>query len=227
MALSLMGMLTLVGCSDKSEAKPSEKESQVPSSAPAEKLTHFTTSFDMLSTWDYDFVAMNSFGMDPGEGMINLDNWGAKKLKQGEDGSIAGVGIKYDLTLDIANTDYELAIIAHIVGDEQSYSGSGDFSYTFKGPQEEVTDGYKLKAPTYCDVKLTGDIHLIGDPTDFANYLPDAPWEVDSNTSDDDEKVTKIKKKVLPSKLLTTVFLGATFKVSGQTISEVVDIQAI
>ncbi|MGN0814658.1 MAG: hypothetical protein ACI4MH_05455 [Candidatus Coproplasma sp.] len=193
--------------------------------------TKFSTKLDAgLQDWDYCFVSVNAFGDDPGVGMLNIDNWGNKKLKLGTDGVCAGTGSVWTITLDVEDSStYKLTLSSHITGDGVSYDKEGDFSYTFEGSYTKKDNSYVLAQPTYCKVELTGEFTRLTDGSDFADYIPSAPWSIDSNTSDDADSVKStesgIKGKILPSKLCNTVFLGATFNVDGTSIVSVTDIK--
>lgn len=180
----------------------------------------YTVDFDNIETWDYCPVTFNQYGDDAGVGMININSWGNKKLKLGADGTCSGVGATWTCTL-IIEDGYDLAFTCHLIAaDGNGYSGTGDLTYRFTGSYTEVTGGYTLAAPTYAEVTLTGTFTRAS-AEDFADYIPSAPWSMNSNDSDDCEAATLCKKKALPSKLLTTIFKGATFKVSGSSISSV------
>lgn len=186
-----------------------------------------------LAAWEYNFVNINSYGDNP-FGILNIEDWGNKKLKLGSDNTCAGTGCTWSVQLDIMDdTEYNLYLTAHIIGNDTVYGGEGDFTYMFDGTYEEVSGGYKLEAPTYIKVSLTGDFTLLEDDYDFANYIPSADWEIDSNMSDDDEFITGLNNnsagtkglhsKLLPSEL-TTIFGGGTFYVSGSTITSITDV---
>jgi hypothetical protein len=183
----------------------------------------YSTTFDNIESWDYSFIHINSFGETAGVGMININSWGNKKLELGEGGTCDGVGCKWTLNLEVEDTAYSLYFIAHVKGAGTDYTGEGDFTYLFQGTCESVTGGYKLATPTYAKVTITGTL-VNNDSSSFANYIPSAPWEVDSKTADDAEAVTKVKSKVTPSKLCSTVLNTATIVVSGNKITEVKDI---
>jgi hypothetical protein len=217
------------GCSSTSSESTTQatslQESESTSVAPAVKEFSITLPAG-LQDWDYCFVTVNAFGDDPGVGMINIDNWGNKKLKLGTNGVCAGTGSIWTISLNVKDAStYELDLSSKIIGDDVAYSKSGVFSYSFKGPYtSSVSNNFALAAPTYCKVSLTGEFTRLTDGSDFADYIPSAPWNVDSCTADTDASVTAIKSKVLPSLLLTSVFSGATFVVEGETISSVIDI---
>ncbi len=182
----------------------------------------YSTTFDNIESWDYSFVHINSFGEEAGVGMININSWGNKKLALGDGGTCDGVGCKWTCTLDVEDTAYTLTLTAHIKGAGEEYTGEGDFSYTFQGTCEAVTGGYKVSQPTYVKVALTGTIEKHADS--FANYIPNAPWSLDSDTADDADSVTAVNNKVVPSMLCSTILNSATFVVNGSSITEVKDI---
>lgn len=185
-----------------------------------ESSQSYSTTFDNIETWDYSFVNINAFGDEAGVGMINLNSWGNKKLKLGTNGTCDGEGCKWTCTLEAKDSAYTLTLSAHLVGAGDVYSGEGDFAYIFQGSYTGASPAYVLAAPTYVKVDLTGTFKCIGDKTEFANYIPDAPWHLDSK-GDGDAAATK---KVVADKLVSTVFGGATFNVSGTSISSVTDI---
>lgn len=183
------------------------------------KAGTYTAECDSLSAWDYNFVSINAFGDEAGVGLMNLDNWGDKKLKLGSDGHCVGEGLTYTISLDVDGEGaYTLDIIMHIIGDGNDYSGSGDFTYSFQGTYEEVDGGYKLSAPTYLLCTCTGS--LVNNAPGGANYLPSSGYSYDSNGVGDASGCTRVVKE----HMLTTIFKGATFKVSGTEITEVTDI---
>lgn len=183
----------------------------------------YTATCDNIESWDYTFVSINAFGDTAGVGMINLNSWGNKKLKLGSDNTCAGEGCSWTIQLDVDGSEYTLSLIAHLVGAGADYSGEGDFTYLFQGACESVSGGYKLAAPTYAKVSLEGDFKLVGDATDFANYIPTAPASIDS-TGATSGNWEMFKGKVVAEYLLTTVFRGATFNVSGDSITSVTDV---
>ena len=188
-----------------------------------------------LSEWEYVFVNIGVFG-DEHWGMINIEDWGNKKLALNEEtGECIGVGCKWTIQLDVEDGNYELSIIAHLKGDDITYQGTGDYVYLYKGEYEAVKGGYKLGLPTYGEVSLTEGFALITTGYDFADYIPTGPWKIDSTMSDDAEFVkasnnnslgtTGLQDKLWPSVLLDSVFGGATFMVSGSKIVSVVDVE--
>lgn len=187
------------------------------------KSSSYTATTDNIEAWDYTCVSINAFGDEAGVGMINLNSWGAKKLQLGSDGTCAGVGCSWTIKLDVEGDAYTLSFIAHLVGAGSDYTGEGDLAYIFEGTCTSVDGGYKLAAPTYAKATLDGSLTLAGDETDFANYIPTAPAVIDSN-GDNTGNWEGFKGKIASDKLLTTIFLGATFKVSGESITEVTDI---
>lgn len=200
-----------------------------------EKETSFSVDVDgALASWEYNFVNIGVFG-DEHWGMINIEDWGNKKLALGSDNTCVGTGCKWTVKLDVSDGQkYSLYIVAHLKGNGTVYEGEGDYTYMFQGAYEEVSGGYKLAAPTYVKVSLTEGFNLIAEQYDFANYIPTGPWEIDSNTSDEDSFVkannnptagtTGLQDKLWPSVLVGTVFGGATFNVSGNQIVSVTDV---
>lgn len=184
----------------------------------------YTVKTDNFESWDYSFTNINAFGDTPGVGMLNIQSWGNKKLALGDDGTCDGVGCSWTIQLEVEDTNYTLSTIAHIVGAGDVYDGEGDFTYTFTGTCEAVDGGYKLSAPEYVQVSLTGDFTRLSDGSDFADYIPTAPVTLDSNDADDCDAANSFKNKIVPSYLVSTVFGGATFLVEGSEIVEVTDI---
>lgn len=218
LALSLASCGTDTASTSTSSA--AESTSSETADTSTDTTTTYTATFPNIETWDYSFVNINSFGQEAGVGMINLNSWGNKKLKLGDDGTCDGVGCNWTLTFTPSDTTYTFALTAHLIGAGDVYSGEGDFAYTFTGTETVGTDSYVLSAPTYVKVTLTGDITCIGDKTDFANYLPDAPYSVDSNGEGDVDAC----KKIVPEKLIPTIFGGATFNVADGAVTSVTDI---
>lgn len=182
----------------------------------------YTTTFDNIETWDYCCVSINAFGDTAGVGMININSWGNKKLKLSDAGTCDGEGCSWTCELKVEDTAYTLSFIAHLVGDDATYAGEGDFTYMFQGTCSSVSGGYKLEAPTYAKVTLTGNFKRLTDGSDFADYIPSAPFSIDSNGAGDSEDT--VNGKIVADYLLTTVFRGATFSVSGSSITEVTDV---
>lgn len=127
----------------------------------------YTVDFDSLTEWDYCFVAVNSFGDEAGVGMVNLDNWGMKKLQLDADGNLAGAGLSYTLNLTV----------------------DGD-----------ITCSEEQKAMDSMSV-------------------PESGFSVDSEGNGEDGI------KIIGSKLIDTVFGGATFYVSDGVIESIDDIE--
>lgn len=187
-----------------------------------------------LRSWQYNFVNISEFG-DEHWGMINLEDWGNKKLALNADNNCIGTGCAWRVELVVNEGEYKLYTIAHLTGNGTVYAGEGDYTYMFQGTCSAVSGGYKLEAPTYVEVSLSEGFNLIYEgPYDFANYIPSGPWKIDSTMSDDAEFVkslndstagtTGLNDKLWPSVLVPTVFGGATFKVSGDKITSVVDV---
>lgn len=220
----VIGILTLVMCVAFSACgEKSEEGNKV-----------YSVNVDgALASWTYNFVNIGVFG-DEHWGMINIEDWGNKKLALGPDNTCVGTGCKWSVKLDVSGEQYKLYIIAHIKGNGTVYQGEGDYTYMFQGPYSSVSDGYKLEAPTYVEVSLTEGFELITEGYDFADYIPTGPWKIDSTMSDTDEFVvtnnnnsngTKgLQDKLWPSVLVGTVFGGATFHVSGDKIVSVTDV---
>ncbi|MDO5378690.1 MAG: hypothetical protein Q4G52_10185 [Clostridia bacterium] len=189
--------------------------------ANAEPAT-YTVAFDSLTEWDYCFVAVNAFGDEAGVGMVNLDNWGMKKLKLDENGNLAGTGLSYTLNLTVDGEAYTLDLIAHIIGAGSDYMGEGDLTYRFQGACSDVEGGYKLEQPTYVLVTVDGDITCSdvqkGDDA-FSMSVPESGFSVDSDGNGEDGN------KIIGSKLVDTVFGGATFFVEGSEIVSIDDIE--
>lgn len=184
----------------------------------SEKKT-YSVEFDNLIEWDYCFVTINYFGETEGVGMVNLDMWGRKKLKQDSTGEIAGTGLSWTVTLTVDGSEYVLDIIAHLVCAGGDYRGSGDLTYEFTGKYTEVEGGYKLEKPTYILVTQDGDITISDEQKadDFAMSLNESPFMCDSEGNGEDSR------KIIGSRL-DTVFFGATFMVEGDSIISVEDI---
>lgn len=180
----------------------------------------YTVDFDSLTEWDYCFVAVNSFGDEAGVGMVNLDNWGMKKLQLDADGNLAGAGLSYTLNLTVDGDAYTLDLIAHIIGAGADYMGAGDLTYSFQGTCEAVDGGYKLAQPTYVLVTVDGDITCSEEQKGMDSMsVPESGFSVDSEGNGEDGK------KIIGSKLIDTVFGGATFYVSDGVIESIDDIE--
>lgn len=188
------------------------------------KAGTYSTTFNSVTEWSCSPFTVNAYGDEAGVGLLNLDNWGDKKLKLGADGHCVGTGLTYTCTLDVDGEGaYTLTLTAHLIGAGADYTGEGDFSYAFTGTYEEVETGYKLAAPTACTVSITGTFANTN-TEDLANYIPSAPWTLSNTDADDSDAAKSAKNKVVPSKLLTTIFKGATFVVEGEAIKDVTDI---
>lgn len=184
----------------------------------------FTATTDNFESWDYSFTNINAFGDEAGVGMLNIQSWGNKKLALGGDGTCDGEGCTWTIQLDVDGDKYTLSTIAHIKGAGDVYSGEGDFTYKFMGSCSAVDGGFKLAAPEMVEVSLTGDFTRLSDGSDFADYIPSAPVSLTSNDADDCDAAAAFKNKIVPSYLVSTVFGGATFQVSGSEIVSVTDI---
>lgn len=182
----------------------------------------YSVEFDSLTEWDYCFVAVNAFSDEAGVGMVNLDNWGMKKLKLDENGNLAGTGLKWTLNLAVENGEYVLDLIAHIIGAGSDYMGEGDLTYEFKGEYTDTEGGYILAQPTYVLVTVDGNITCSetqkGDDA-FSMSVPESGFSVDSEGNGEDGR------KIIGSKLIDTVFGGATFYVEGDAIVSIDDIE--
>lgn len=209
---------------DSTPSTAANNEQSDPATEPEANGGVYTVTTDNFESWDYSFTNINAFGDTPGVGMLNIQSWGNKKLALGDDGTCDGVGCSWTIQLEVDGTAYTLSTIAHIVGAGDVYEGEGEFTYKFTGTCEKTDDGYKLAAPEYVQVSLTGDFTRLTDGTDFADYIPTAPVTLDSNDADDCDAANSFKNKIVPSYLVSTVFGGATFHVSGSEIVSVTDI---
>lgn len=189
-------------------------------------VTVFTTTFDSYGESDYaDVFHANSYGEAKGVGMVNLDNWGDKKLTLNDEGHCVGEGLKYTLTLDVSDASaYVLTLAMNLIGNgaADAYTGEGVLSYIFNGSYTVSNGDYVLGEPTSVRVTMTGTLKNNA-PTDFANYLPDAPFEMDNTSTLGDDVGIPIKNSFKPEYLIPTIFGGATFQVSGSEISGVYD----
>ena len=93
-----------------------------------------------LASWEYNFVNIGVFG-DEHWGMINLEDWGNKKLALGSDNTCIGTGCKWTVKLDTTGEEYKLYIIGHLKGNGTVYKGEGDYTYMFQGAYSSVSDG--------------------------------------------------------------------------------------
>lgn len=187
--------------------------------ANAESAT-YSVEFDSLTEWDYCFVAVNAFGDEAGVGMVNLDNWGMKKLQLDENGNLAGTGLKYTLNLTVEDEAYTLDLIAHIIGAGADYMGEGDLTYSFQGTCSAVDGGYTLAQPTYVLVTVDGNITCSESQKESSSMsVPESGFSVDSEGNGEDGL------KIIGSKLVDTVFGGATFFVEGSEIVSIDDIE--
>ena len=183
----------------------------------------YTITFDYID--DLDDYEENPFtsqvnGGIKGAGLIALDNWGSKKFYVDDDGELGGAGLKYTLTLTIAEDGiYTLSYIAHAIGNNASggYKGEGDIIYTWTGAYEADGDTYVLAAPDAATFEVTGTL-AADDPTAKTSFVPDAPFFMSS----DDAGATAGSERVKADSLKYIMY-GTTVTVSGDTIVSFTD----
>lgn len=178
----------------------------------------YTLEFDATSDLDEVPFAEQVNGGHIGAGILPIDSWGMKKFKLDDDGEVAGTGVKYNVTLDVADDAYTFTLTIHLIAnnEEGGYVGEGDLIYTWTGAAETTDDGIVLAAADFGSVEVTGD--LAPQMEQFSNFLPAAPYKTDSTV--DGERAGKDR---IISNYLAAIFDGTTAVVDGDEIEEFVD----